>query len=152
MKSLDSSRIWDATSGWFKSKQSDVVSEHIYFKPIKLKAHPDRPLVLSEFGGYSMRVEGHSFNLDKEYGYKTVANSEALTEELGALYIGQVLPEIEKNRLCAAVLTQVSDVEDEINGLVTYDRQVIKVDKERMNEIAAKLFDAFDRVSGNEVK
>ena len=149
MVALDRSRIWDATSGWFKQKDSDVVSEHIYFKKIKLKAHPDRPLVLSEFGGYSMRVEGHSFNLDSEYGYKAIENSEALTEALGRLYLDEVLPEIEKNGLCATVLTQVSDVEDEINGLLTYDRRVVKVEKGRMNEIADKLFEAFKRVSKN---
>ena len=149
MAALDRSRVWDATSGWFKQKDSDVVSEHIYFKKIKLSAHPDRPLVLSEFGGYSMRVEGHSFNLDSEYGYKAIENSEALTEALGELYLGEVLPEIEKNGLCATVLTQVSDVEDEINGLLTYDRRVVKVEKGRMNEIADKLFEAFERVSKN---
>ena len=96
-----------------------------------------------------MRVEGHSFNLDSEYGYKAIESSEALTEALGELYIEQVIPEIEKNGLCATVLTQVSDVEDEINGLLTYDRRVVKVEKGRMNEIADKLFDAFEKVSKN---
>ena len=147
MKALDGSRVWDATSGWFREKKSDVVSEHIYFKKIKLKANPERPLVLSEFGGYSMRVDGHSFNLDSAYGYKTIENSEALTEALEKLYIEQVVPEIKSNRLCAAVLTQVSDVEDEINGLVTYDREVVKVDGQRMKKLSYKLFDAFGEAS-----
>jgi hypothetical protein len=139
LKAYDPTRVFDATSGWFEQKESDVKSEHIYFKKIKLHPQKGRPLVLSEFGGYSMRVEGHSFNLDKAYGYKTLANSEELSEALDRLYTDEVIPEIERNGLCATVLTQVSDVEDEINGLVTYDRQVLKVDKERMLDIAQRL-------------
>ncbi len=135
-KAYDPTRVWDATSGWFKQKQSDVESEHIYFKRVKLKSRPDRPLVLSEFGGYSMRVEGHCFNLDKSYGYKTLDSSESLSRAIEELYLGQIVPEIEKNGLCATVLTQVSDVEDEINGILTYDRKVLKTDAETMKNIA----------------
>ena len=147
LKSIDPTRVWDATSGWFKQKSSDVESEHIYFKKVKLKSRADRPLVLSEFGGYSMRVDGHSFNLDTAYGYKTLADSASLTEALESLYEDQILPEIEKNGLCATVLTQVSDVEDEINGLLTYDRKVVKVDGERMRNIAQKIIERFVEIS-----
>ena len=66
---------------------------------------------------------------------------------LESLYEDQILPEIEKNGLCATVLTQVSDVEDEINGLVTYDRKVVKVDGERMRNIAQKLMQRFVEIS-----
>ncbi|MBQ7375789.1 MAG: MFS transporter [Clostridia bacterium] len=147
LKAYDPTRVYDATSGWFKGKESDVESEHIYFKKIKLKSRADRPLVLSEFGGYSMRVDGHSFNLDGAYGYKTLEDREALMDALEKLYIGEVLPEITKNALCATVLTQVSDVEDEINGLVTYDRAVVKVDGERMRKIAEKLKSEFEKIA-----
>jgi len=143
MKKLDSTRIWDATSGWFKERLSDVDSEHIYFKKIKLKALEDRPLVLSEFGGYSCKIDGHSFNLDNNYGYKLFDSKEKLTEGIKKLYMEEILPAI-KDGLCATVLTQVSDVEDETNGLVTYDRQVIKVDKDVMTEISQKLNETFD--------
>ena len=144
LKAYDGTRVWDATSGWFRKKESDVISEHIYFKKVNLKAHPDRPLVLSEFGGYSMRVAGHCFNLDKAYGYKTLENSEKLTEALERLYGDEIAPQIAKNGLCATVLTQVSDVEDEINGLVTYDRAIVKVDADRMRNIAQMLYKTFD--------
>ena len=147
LKAYDPTRVYDATSGWFKCKESDVDSEHIYFKKIKLKSRADRPLVLSEFGGYSMRVDGHSFNLDGAYGYKTLESREALMDALEKLYLGEVLPEITKNALCATVLTQVSDVEDEINGLVTYDRAVVKVDGERMRKIAEKLKSEFVKIA-----
>ncbi len=147
MKEYDPTRIWDATSGWFTEKESDVQSEHLYFRPVKLKA-TGRPLVLSEFGGYSCKIDGHSFNLDKNYSYKTFDTAEKLMEGLERLYIGEIVSAVE-NGLCAAVLTQVSDVEDETNGLFTYDRRVTKVDKETMLKIAERLREVFDKAAGN---
>lgn len=142
LKQYEPSRIWDATSGWFIEKESDVVSEHIYFRKIKLKPNADRPLVLSEFGGYSYKVEGHSFNLDDNYGYKTFDSAQNLTDGLCALYKDDIVNAI-KNGLCATVLTQVSDVEDETNGLVTYDRNVVKTDKAKMLDMAQTIFAVF---------
>ena len=147
LKQYDPTRIWDATSGWFTEKESDVQSEHSYFKPVKLKA-TDRPLVLSEFGGYSFKVEGHSFNLDNNYGYKTFDSAEKLTEGLKKLYLDEIVSAVE-NGLCAAVLTQVSDVEDETNGLFTYDRRVTKVDGKVMVGVAEKLKEVFDKAADN---
>ncbi len=142
LKALDPSRIFDATSGWFWEKESDVQSEHIYFKKLAPKVWGDRPLVLSEFGGYACRIDGHIANPDKAYGYRTCESVESLTESLRALYDDEVIPLIEKG-LCATVLTQVSDVEDEINGLVTYDRQVIKTDPNVMRGVAERIMKAF---------
>lgn len=142
LKALDPTRIWDATSGWFTEKESDVQSEHIYFKKLDLKNDPDRPLVLSEFGGYSCKIEGHSFNLDKTYGYSFFTDTEKFSKALKSLYLDEVIPMIDRG-LCAAVYTQVSDVEDETNGLVTYDRQVVKVKKEDMLEISKAIDDKF---------
>ena len=142
MKRLDPTRVWDATSGWFKERLSDVDSEHIYFKSIKLKSREERPLVLSEFGGYSCKIEGHSFNLDNNYGYKLFESEEKLTQGVEKLYIEEIIPAI-KDGLCATVLTQVSDVEDETNGLVTYDRQVVKVNEKTMQKVSEKLKKAF---------
>ncbi len=145
LKEIDPSRVYDATSGWFKKKESDVESEHIYFKPVKLKSDSRRPLVLSEFGGYSLKVEGHSFNLEENYGYKSFDSSESLTEGLRSLYIDQIVPSIKKG-LCGAILTQVSDVEDETNGLLTYDRQVMKVDEGVIKTINETLYKTFDEI------
>lgn len=142
LKTLDGSRIWDATSGWFAEKGSDVQSEHVYFKKLDLKNDPEKPLVLSEFGGYSCKIEGHSFNLDKTYGYSFFTDREKFENALESLYLNEVIPMIERG-LCAAVYTQVSDVEDETNGLLTYDRQILKVDPERMTAIAKKMNEAF---------
>ncbi len=142
LKALDPTRIWDATSGWFVEKESDVTSDHVYFKKLDLKNNPDRPMVLSEFGGYSCKIEGHSFNLDKNYGYSFYKDTESFGKALKDLYMNEVIPMIDRG-LCATVYTQVSDVEDETNGLVTYDRQVVKVNKADMLEIAKAIEDKF---------
>ncbi len=142
LKPLDPTRIFDTTSGWFKETESDVESEHIYFKPIKIKG-AERPTVLSEFGGYSCRVKDHTFNLDSNTGYHYFTEDpKAFEETLIALYDREIVPAIRAG-LCGAVLTQVSDIEDETNGLFTYDRAVLKVDPDAMTAMAGRLFDAF---------
>ena len=146
MKQLEPDRIWDATSGWFWNCDSDVLSEHIYFGKLTMKAD-HRPLVLSEFGGYSCNIPGHCFNLDKVYGYKKFTGGPALEAALVELYRADIIPQV-KTGLCAAILTQVSDVEDETNGLVTYDRQVTKVTPEAMAPIAEELRGAMAHAAG----
>ncbi len=138
-KALDPTRIYDSTSGWFREHKSDVQSEHIYFKPVAITANEGRPLILSEFGGYSCKIEDHSYNLEKTYGYRYYTETEEFQKALTELYENEVVPSMENEGLCAAILTQVSDVEDETNGLVTYDRKVVKVDREEMRRIADRL-------------
>ena len=140
-KSYDPTRVYDTASGWFRPKKSDFDSEHVYFKPIKLKKGK-RALFLSEFGGYSCKIEGHSFNLDKTYGYRFFEKRVDFEEALVKLYETEVRSAIDAG-LSAAVLTQVSDVEDETNGLLTYDRRVLKVDKSKMRELSCKLYANF---------
>jgi len=142
-KSYDPSRIFDTTSGWFKERLSDVESDHIYFKPLKLKPKKGRPMVLSEFGGYSCKVEGHSFNLDENYGYRTYKTLEEFQSGLINLYETEVMSLIEKG-LSAAVYTQVSDVEDETNGLLTYDREILKLSPDKMKQLSEKLYNKFN--------
>ena len=136
IRQIDSSRFIDSTSGWFRCGESDVESIHVYFKPVKLKSD-DKPLVLSEFGGYSMALKGHVSSANA-YGYKTFDSSAELQAGLDALYTNEIMPAI-KNGLCAAILTQLSDVEDEINGMVTYDRKVVKVNEESMKKLSEDL-------------
>ncbi|MBQ7935219.1 MAG: glycoside hydrolase family 2, partial [Clostridia bacterium] len=143
-KSMDETRIFDTTSGWFKETRTDVESDHIYFKPIKLAGVPGKPMVLSEFGGYSCKVKDHSFNLDENSGYHFFTEEpKELEKEVLALYRREILPTIEGG-LCATVYTQVSDVEDETNGLMTYDRQVLKVEPGEMKAMAEELFEKFN--------
>ncbi len=145
-KEFDPSRIYDTASGWFRPKESDVISEHVYFKKVNIKHKGDKPLVLSEFGGYSCKIPEHSFNLSKTYGYKYFDNTDDFTKALDSLYRNEIIPNIEKG-LCATVLTQLSDIEDETNGLVTYDRRVLKTDIKVMQDIAKALFDKFREVA-----
>ena len=142
LKALDNTRFIDSTSGWFRRSQTDVDSRHIYFGPWKLKA-TDKPLVLSEFGGYACLEPGHVF-CSKAYGYRICASREALQTDLLKLYETRILPAIRQG-LCAAVYTQVSDIEDEINGLVTYDRKVTKVDAAPMQRLAHQLKQAMEQ-------
>lgn len=137
MKELDSTRIIDTVSGWFKGPDSDVESEHIYFKKVKLKPS-DKPIILSEFGGYSYKVDGHIFNPHNTYGYKFFKDQDKFEDALVALYENEIIPLV-KDGLCGAIYTQLSDIEDETNGILTYDRKINKVSKERMLEIAERL-------------
>ena len=142
-KKLDDTRFIDSTSGWFRRKKTDVDSRHVYFRKVKLAGDGIKPLVLSEFGGKTFKVEGHVFNPDKTYGYGGCDSLEALNEAVAKLYLEEVLPCV-RNGLCAAIYTQVSDVEDEINGLVTYDRKVEKLNPETMLPIATALQQAVE--------
>ncbi|MBR5321955.1 MAG: glycoside hydrolase family 2 [Clostridia bacterium] len=137
LKEIDSTRFIDTASGWFKGVESDVDSEHIYFRKVKLKARK-KPLVLSEFGGYSYRVGGHIFNPDNEYGYGKYKTREDFAKAFCDLYSNEILPLVRKG-LCASVYTQVSDVEDETNGLFTYDRRVLKVNPNEFASISERL-------------
>ena len=137
VKEWDSTRLIDSTSGWFWQEKNDFDSEHIYFKVIDLEPK-ERPLFLSECGGYTRAIDGHSYAKYASYGYGGADSEEDLTDMIVDMYEKMVLPGIKKG-VCGCVYTQVSDVEDEVNGLFTYDRKVCKVDKERMKEIAEKL-------------
>lgn len=133
-------RIIDATSGWFTRKKSDVDSRHVYFKPVKIKKVGDRPIVISEFGGYSHRVSGHLATEDN-YGYKLYDTIEDFRDGFINLYEKEILPLIPKG-ISALIYTQVSDVEDETNGLMTYDRQVLKPDADTTKEVMKRLSDS----------
>ena len=137
LRALDGTRFIDTVSGWFKGATSDVESEHVYFKPVRL-TFGNRPTVLSEFGGYACKIPGHAFNPDGTYGYRLFTDPADFEDALVRLYEEEIIPAAEAG-LCAAVYTQLTDVEDEVNGLVTYDRAVVKVAPERMRPIAEAL-------------
>lgn len=136
IKSLDKTRIVDSASGWHDQGVTDVISKHIYFTPIKVKAG-SRPYVLSEFGGFSQRIEGHTFN-NKMFGYKIYSSKEKLTEAYKRLFEKTIIPQI-KTGLSACVYTQLTDVEDELNGIMTYDRKLIKIDEETVKRINERM-------------
>ncbi|MBR3763215.1 MAG: glycoside hydrolase family 2 [Clostridia bacterium] len=129
----DPTRFYDVCSGWFAPKETDVDSLHVYFRNKRL--HPGkRPMFLSECGGYARAIPGHLWKPDADYGYGKTDTAAQLTAAIGQMYREMVLPAIPEG-LCGVVYTQLSDVEEEINGLYTYDRQVCKVDGEEMRRI-----------------
>ena len=144
MIELDESRFIGSYSGWFKGGESDVESEHCYFKKFKAKK-TKKPLVLTEFGGYAFAPEDHVFNPYNEYGYKKFKSREELVLAVKELYERDIVPAIEKG-LCAAIYTQLSDVEDETNGILSYDRKVLKIEPEEFLPISEKIFEENDKI------
>lgn len=131
---IDMSRTVDHASGWHDQGIGETKSLHVYFRPYVFK--PDRrgrAVILTEFGGYNCLVPGHSFN-DRDFGYKRLGDADKLRAALEELYSRQIAPAYEQG-LAAAIYTQVSDVEDELNGLITYDRQVVKIPPETVRNI-----------------
>ena len=133
-KDIDPTRTVDHASGWHDQGGGDVNSMHVYFRKVRLKHDGKRAVCLTEFGGYSYKDERHSFNPDRTYSYKKFDDVKAFNDGIYQLYERDVIAQI-GNGLSAAVYTQVSDVEDEVNGLYTYDRKVLKVDPKMMREI-----------------
>lgn len=139
VKMLDPTRLVDSTSGWFAQNDNDFDSEHIYFKAIPLTPG-ERPLFVTECGGYSMPIPGHYYSKYNQYGYGACKSRKELTDQIEQMYRIMILPAISEG-LCGCIYTQLSDVEDEINGLYTYDRKCCKVDTEQMIELAEKMYE-----------
>ena len=147
LKALDPSRWIDSTSGWFHQHLSDVDSLHIYFDKLHL-GKESKPQLLSEFGGFVWKIPEHSYNLEKTYGYKKYDTREAYVQALRELYQSLIL--LIRNGLCGAIYTQVSDVEDETNGLFTFDRAVLKLQPEEWKDVMNELNSFFEMTESGE--
>lgn len=144
LRTLDPTRPVDPASGWHDQGAGELRSLHVYFKPFCFRRdRRGRALALSEFGGYNLRVDGHCFN-QKDYGYRRLPDAAALWRDFSRLYEREVLPAVPRG-LCASVYTQLSDVEDELNGLMTYDRRVVKLDADEVRELNERLKEASPR-------
>ena len=135
---LDPTRLVDHASGWHDQGGGDFKSRHVYFRPVRLRHDKNRILALTEFGGYSLPTPGHMVS-EKRFGYRMYKTEDELMEAVEKLYREEVIPCMERRQLSAAVYTQLSDVEDEINGLLTYDRKEWKVDAGRLRAINREL-------------
>ena len=133
LKARDDSRLYDSTSGWFKQKYNDFDSLHIYFRNKKLKPK-NRPMIVSECGGYVYNTD----NSDVSWGYGKCNSKDELTSSIEKLYDVMILPYVGKG-LVGIIYTQLSDVEGEVNGLYSFDRKILKVDKQRMLDIKRKI-------------
>ena len=140
IRALDSTRTIDHASGWHDQGGGDVFSRHVYFRKFRFKRdRAGRAAVLSEFGGYACGIEGHRWSR-KDFGYRMFDGEEALTEGIVKLYKREIRPAKEQG-LSAAVYTQLSDVEQEINGLLTYDRKELKVEPDEIIAMNRRLME-----------
>ena len=133
VKQLDATRTVDHASGWYDQGVGELLSLHIYFKPVTMQRDSKkRAFCVTEFGGLTLGLEGHTFNR-KQWGYFRSADTATLAQDFRKLYRKQIIP-LTKKGLAAAIYTQLSDVEGEVNGLITYDREVIKIDPAAVRE------------------
>ncbi len=128
VKKLDGSRPVDAASGWFDFGGGDYRSEHNYFfklqVPKKWKKNPGgRAFVISEYGGLTLKIPGHIWK-EQSYGYGKLSSQAEFQEQFRKLQ--EEIRALEKEGLSGAIYTQVSDIEEENNGIYTYDRRVRK--------------------------
>ena len=125
LRTLDPTRPVDEASGWYDQGGGDVHSLHNYFYPLRVRPR-SRTVALTEYGGIAWPMPGHE-PPRRTYGYGTAKDRADLTARYKKLQMGTVLPQLAKG-LSALVYTQLTDVEDEVNGLFTYDRAAVKPD------------------------
>ena len=132
---LDNTRLYDHASGWHDQGISDTKSYHVYFKPFNLKKPKNtekRAIILSEFGGFVLAIKNHM--MEGNHVYKSFKTK----EEWLAKYINTIRRDVIENipkGLSAIVYTQLSDVEEELNGFITFDREVVKINPSQIKKI-----------------
>ncbi len=144
VRAYDSTRIIDHASGWHDQGGFDLNSFHIYFskyafpKNKEMLGGDDRPIALTEFGGFGYVSPEHTWNKKRIFGYRIYKDIDELTANYKKLFEKNIIPNIEQG-LSAAIYTQVSDVEMEVNGLFTYDRKELKVDEATVRDLNARI-------------
>lgn len=139
IQQFDHTRLVDSASGWFDQGCGDFHSVHNYFFPLHVSQKDSKRIfLLSEFGGYAYLEWGHCL-CDKLYGYKKFKDKKVLNDAFFDLYEKTIFNNIRKG-LSGCIYTQVSDIEDECNGLYTYDRKVLKIDPRRMKKMNERLY------------
>ena len=142
-KEYDPSRLVNPASGGNHYTCGDILDLHNYPGPNLYLYDPTRATVLGEYGGIGMALKGHLWLADKNWGYVKFNTPEEVTNEY-IKYADHLLELIEKG-FSAAVYTQITDVEEEVNGLVTYDRKVIKVDEPKIKAINQKICNSLNK-------
>lgn len=148
VKRLDPTRPVNAVSGWVDQGGGDIRSFHRYVRPWRLprrRWRDRRVLALTEYGGHSLRVPGHDWS-DREYGYRHHDTADELAAAFLHLHRDVLAPTV-PGGLAATVYTQLSDVEDELNGLLTWDREVLKIPASVVRAALASLRCAADQLS-----
>jgi beta-galactosidase/beta-glucuronidase len=146
VKQRDPSRLVDHASGWHDQGAGDFNSRHTYMIKLRRPSKRDRRIYfISEYGGYNLQEKDHLWDEQSRFGYKMFKGKEALAEAYRRLIQEQLIPLIPRG-LGAAVYTQLSDVEIESNGLFTYDRKILKIDRERIRALNREVYEAFEAV------
>ena len=136
-KQYDPSRLVNPASGGNHYPVGDILDLHNYPQPELYLYDGQRATVLGEYGGIGWAVKGHLWEPDRNWGYVQFNSSKEVTDEY-VKYAGQ-LKELIKHGFSAAVYTQTTDVEVEVNGLMTYDREVIKMDEQRIKQVNSEI-------------
>nr|WP_228724219.1 sugar-binding domain-containing protein [Spirosoma sp. KUDC1026] len=141
VKGLDPSRVVNAVSGWHDQGAGDFYDIHTYEEEPRYPApKSDRVVVIGEFGGIGWPIQGHLWNPNmRNWGYQTYQSADVVQQAYQKKY-AKIVDYYQKRGLSAAVYTQTTDVEGEVNGLLTYDREVIKIPVEALKKIHAPLF------------
>ena len=145
IREIDTTRLINEACGWFDQGGGDMYSIHNYVHKLKVRPQPGRVVALTEYGGYAYPVAGH-MACEKEFGYQFYRSSQELTENYRRLWQQEILPNV-KNGLCSAIYTQTSDVEEEVNGLMTYDRAVDKLDAAAVQQLNRQLDALFEELT-----
>ncbi len=138
VRAYDPTRLVDHASGWFDQGGGDFLSKHVYVKKLKRPRLDGRAFILSEFGGYSLKIPGNVWDESQKFGYRFYDSPQALTKAYIKLLEEELKPLIPQG-LAAAIYTQTSDVEIEINGFLTYDRRVEKMDAQALRRAHQEL-------------
>ena len=138
IRRLDPTRLVDSASGWTDRGVGDVHDLHSYPGPAAPPLEDARAAVLGEFGGLGLPIRGHTWQQEKNWGYRTFETADALTAAYLAL-IDKLAPLVSSG-LSAAVYTQTTDVEIEVNGLMTYDRAVVKMNRPRIADANRRMY------------
>ena len=136
-KAYDPSRLVNPASGGNHFRTGDMLALHNYPEPRLYMFDGERANVLSEFGGIGLALEGHLWQPDRNWGYVQFKNSQELTDEY--VIFAELLKKLARSGFSAAVYTQTTDVEIEVNGLMTYDRKVIKLEEDRVKKINTEI-------------
>ncbi len=144
IRSKDTTRFINEACGWFDQKGGDMYSIHNYSRGLKVKPQKDRVVALTEYGGYSYAMPGH-LACEKEFGYQSYKSKDELTLNYKRLWEEEIYPNL-AHGLSSAIYTQTSDIEEEINGIFTYDRDEVKFVEEELRELNHRLYQMWETV------
>lgn len=142
-KQYDPSRLVNPASGGNFYHCGDIVDLHNYPGPRMYLYDGERANVLGEYGGIGLALEGHLWKPDRNWGYVQFKNSKEVTDEY--VKFGKELLKYIKQGFTAAVYTQTTDVEIEVNGVMTYDRKVMKMDEKRLRKMNDEIVNSLNR-------